>query len=182
MKTRILKISVCCLSLFLMICPIAKPQQRQAPSIKPYSPTPAYLNGLAGMHVEVLIPAGHKEKDFSEKELRQHIEEQLRKAGIPVLKGKGETAMLGQPRLQVEIMVFESSNCGAIYKVQMKVIREVLLTKDSSTKIEAATWESGTAMGQTTEDGKSIPSLGITQAVGDILKGFISAYKYANQN
>lgn len=104
-----------------------------------------HLEGLQGVHVLVFPPDDPEveRRGLREAEIQTDVELRLRKAGIKVLS-LGETLKTaGQPVLYV--IVHTAAGRGPTeglyaYNVNMQLMENVVLDRDPSMKVKAATW------------------------------------------
>ena len=136
------------------------------------------LRGLKGVRVLVEDFASEVEKaGLTKNQLQPHIEDKLRKAGIKPLTQDECFVTPGEPYLYVNINLNFRKADPNIYSfsIDIGVIQNVTLDRDSKQKPYAATWSTG---GVGSIEKEFLPRL--KDSVDDLLDLFIKSYLAVN--
>lgn len=139
---------------------------------------PGALRGLAGVAVAVSnIPQEAERDGLFHNTLQTDVELRLRMAGIRVLTGEQWLNALGQPTLNISVGLVKSRSDVYAKSVEVTVTQNVLLTRNASTFVRAATWQSFKFVGISNS---SILQRDIRDNVADSVDEFINAFLAAN--
>ena len=136
------------------------------------------LRGLKGVRVLVEDFASEVEKaGLTKNQLQPHIEDRLRRAGIKPLTQDECFVTPGEPYLYVNINLNFRKADPNIYSfsIDIGVIQNVTLDRDSKQKTYAATWSTG---GVGSIEKEFLPRL--KDSVDDLLDLFIKSYLAVN--
>ena len=131
----------------------------------------------------------YQKSEIAERRIQKIIKRMLRKSGVPILGKEEWNEPYERPFFKAEISIDLLPQRRMSSSVEMSLIQEVLLVRDSSIKIEAASWRYGPIRSYSTiyddlDEADSIEYLVervIRTHIRDGINGFISSYRSDNQ-
>ena len=102
------------------------------------------------------------------------------KAGIQIIRS-GWDKPFSPPRFEVQVLYGLTHNKPASFSVEMHLIQDVFLARDTNTRIEAVTWGFGPMRGETYIDGEPEPEWGADRQIREGILEFISSYRFQNR-
>lgn len=140
------------------------------------------LRGLGGVAVTVYDITQEAERDgLSQATLQTDVELRLRKAGIRVLTGEQWLNEPGQPTLKVIVGLYKVPSDrvdGYAKSLRGELWQHVLLSRNPSTILRAATWTSVELVGISNSD---TLNKSIRDDVADLVDDFINNFLAENQ-
>lgn len=134
------------------------------------------LQNLRGVIVMVSpLDSDIEKKGITEDRLQTDVELKLRMAGIQVLTWEKYLKELGMPSLLVNVKILKTEIGIYFFSINVDLGQKVVLFRDPSLTIIAATWSTGT-MGYSGENKLNT----IRDALKDCIDKFINAYLAAN--